>query len=200
MGPELGVVYHELSSALIWLITRWRIHRELYGTSERTFEVLNHTAPFFFFIVQDTLWGEILLSIARLTDPVESCGKSNLCVHRLPALISDSSRRVDIEAAVTQAAAACAFARDWRNRWLAHTDLQLATSIQHASPLPPADVQPVDDALTSLEALLNTVAEAFGEHPVAYRLVEIDHGGVEDLVRYLKGGWRVEQGRFASEV
>lgn len=200
MGPSLGPVYNELSDELMWLHVQWLLHRQLYGTSAERHEVLNRTAPFFFYLIRRTLWEDILLRIARLTDPPKSPGKGNrdnlsLCL--LPGLEIDASFRTEIEASLSDALAASGFARSWRNQRLAHRDLALALS-EDVELLPAPEVPEVEVALQALSAVLNRVASLYAEPPVVYGLVQFD-GGVDSLVYYLRTGLRAKHGNAGQK-
>ena len=62
--------YH--GSFVCW---KWNDFVELFGTKETRIDLLNGSAPRFFRIVQNVLWEETLLHLARLTDSPDSVGK-----------------------------------------------------------------------------------------------------------------------------
>jgi hypothetical protein len=128
MGPELGALYHRLWNEVSWLHLKWRQYEELYGSSEERVDILNASASLFFRIIQDSLWEDILLHLCALTDPETTGRKENLTLRRFPALISNDTVRASVNAAVEAAVSATDFARDWRNRRIAHRDLALAIS------------------------------------------------------------------------
>jgi HEPN superfamily AbiU2-like protein len=81
--------------------------------------------------LQEELWEMSLLHIARLTDPPFSFGnkdKPNLSFKALPNLVTDAKAKADVTTHVEQAIKATEFARDWRNRQIAHKDLKLVLS------------------------------------------------------------------------
>lgn len=108
-----------------WLHNKWEQYVELYGTKESRVTLLNQAAPLFFRVVQDTLWEDVLLHIARLTDSPESMKKANLSIQRFPAVIDDGPTKLAVETLIDEALNASEFCRDWRNRHIAHRDLRL---------------------------------------------------------------------------
>ena len=88
LGPDLGSLYHVLYNEVTWLHAKWLEYRKLYGHSPERIDLLNQTAAFFFRVVQDVLWEDILLHLARLTGPRKSAGKANLTLLMLPDIIS----------------------------------------------------------------------------------------------------------------
>lgn len=157
MGDEIGSVYSALWQEVAWINRKWAQYVELFGTSPERIELLNRSAPSMIRTIQDTLWEDVLLHLARLTDPPKSMGKVNLSVRHLAALLASSPISTEAEALAAAALDACEFARDWRNRRLAHRDLDLALG-QSVQPLAPASRAAVKASLAALEELLNAVS------------------------------------------
>ena len=164
MGDELGTIYAALWQEVAWVHGKWSEFVALFGTRESRVDLLNAAAPAFCGLVQDSIWENVLLHVARLTDrPGTGTGtgkKQNLTIQRLPMLIDRVNARATVETKVQAALASCAFARDWRNRHIAHSDLDLKVS-DTAQPLEFASRQCVNQALASLSDVLNTVAAEY---------------------------------------
>src|SRR6185503_12931063 len=120
MGATLGELYFLLSRELAWLHFSWSEYRTLYGTSEETIGVLNSAAPRFFYYLDYLMWHDVLLHICRLTDPPASAGRNNLTLAQLPLAIADPILRDSVIDLLAAARSESEFARDWRNRHLAH--------------------------------------------------------------------------------
>lgn len=120
MGDDLGSLYHALWNELAWLYSKWGEYVELFGTKPSRIDLVNKAAGHFFRIVQDSLWEDALLHIARLTDPPKSVGKENLTIRQLPQLIVKEPLKKNVSALVDVAVEKAEFCRDWRNR---HIDL-----------------------------------------------------------------------------
>ena len=65
MGAELGNYYHHLENELTFLYMKWQEYLGLFG-KEECVNVLNETASGSFFIIQQSLWDDIVLHVARL--------------------------------------------------------------------------------------------------------------------------------------
>ena len=193
MGEELGGLFHVLSNELTSIHVRWKQYRILFGDKPSRVDLLNEAAPFFFRTVQDVLFEETLLAIARLVGPAGSRGKPNLSVMRLPELIEDQDRRAMSANLVASAVSAAAFASDWRNRHIAHRDLDLSLR-QAARPLEPASRQSVEAALESLRTLMNEVERAYMQATTAYDLASV-LGGAETLLDVVRDGVAAERDR-----
>jgi hypothetical protein len=192
MGDLLGLLFHRLWNECAWLHLKWNQYVALFGSKPSRVGILNAAAPTFFRIIQDTLWEDVLLHISRLTDPPRSIGKDNLTLHRLPALV-DQELSSDIENLVKKAQTACAFARDWRNRHIAHRDLDLALG-QNATALAKASRANVHAALASIVAVLDAV-EAHYEHSTTAYGVLPSFAGAEDLLFVLRDGIQTDEER-----
>lgn len=160
MGQELGERYSALWQELVWLYRIWGEYVDLYGTKPSRVELLNQAAGSFFRVVQDALWEQTLLRIARLTDPATSVGKANLSVQSLLLAIDDIDAKDVVSRRIDEALKASAFCRDWRNRRIAHHDLDLALE-RHPQPLAPASRAQVRNALDRIADVLNAVSQHY---------------------------------------
>lgn len=185
MGEELGTTYHALWQEVAQLHLRWIEFKELYGTDQDRVDLLNKTAPPFFRLVQDALWEQTLLHIARLTDPPNSAGKANLTIKRLPTLIDNDKLRQEVEQKIIGAETACFFCRGWRNKTLAHTDFEVAT--QNGVQLAPASPAKIKEALDSLTNVLNVISKHFYDSQSCFGTSPDARGGVA-LLSVLEAG------------
>lgn len=195
MGNELGELFHALAHELQWLHWHWKQYRELYGENPQRIEILNETAPFFFFVVQRVFFEDACLGIAKLIASPKSLGKDNLTIQRLPPLINDPGLRDEVRDLIGKAVNSAAFAVEWRNRYIAHQDLELALN-QSAHPLATASRTHVEDALHALRNVLNCVEVALCDSESAYETL----AGVRDaesLLYVLRDGIRIEKERQA---
>ena len=189
MGAELGQLYYELYNELAWLHVKWRQFRELFGKNPEQIELLNRGAPLFFGFLQMTLFDDVLLHLARLTDPPISMGHENLTLRRLAREIEDQALQDQVESLVQDTLRSCEFARDWRNRRLAHADLLAA---RHPQLLAPASRQSVEEALAATREVMNCVEQHYNGVKVGYQDT-IAPGGADLLVHYLRMGLQAEE-------
>ena len=122
MGSALGNVFFELRNECVMFHWKWQEYVVLFGTKPERIELLDEAAGAFFWIVQDTLWDDVFLRIARLTDPPRSAGKDTLSLRRLPLLVA-AAFQGQVDTILQECLSKCEFARAWRNRRIAHTDL-----------------------------------------------------------------------------
>ena len=87
MGAEVGSIYSALWQEIAWIHKKWAQYVALYGTNPARIKLMNHVAPSMFKTVEDALWADVLLHLARLTDPPKSAGKRNLSIQQLANLV-----------------------------------------------------------------------------------------------------------------
>ncbi|MEH2549095.1 hypothetical protein V1283_005740 [Bradyrhizobium sp. AZCC 2262] len=183
MGKALGVQYTQLWQEIAQLNIIWKEFIELFGTKTSRIELLNRSAGAFFRMVQDGIWEAIVLHIARVTDPPQSPGgkdRQNLTLHNLPALIPDLKLKGEVKLLCDEATANTKFARDWRNRRIAHRDLDLALGGK-AKPLPSVPIKHVNDALASFENIMNAIALPYLNSTTSFDHSIRLHGALELL-------------------
>lgn len=193
MGESLGKVFHALWQEVAWLYTKWGEYVALYGTKPGRIELMNKSAPRFFRIVQDSLWEETLMHIARLTDPPKTAGKENLSIQRILVEVSDETLKKTLEVKIETAKSQSEFCRDWRNRRIAHIDLQLAIE-KGINPLQPASRRAVKEALSAIVDVLNTVTLHYNDSATLFD-VPSSYGGGESLLYIIDDGLKMDEER-----
>src|SRR5262245_42449138 len=194
MGTDLGTLYNTLTNEVAWVHAKWTQYQQLYARSPERITLLNEVAGHFFGIMQDALLEDIILHLARLTDPPQSMGKDNLTLRRLPALISNAQLAAEVQDLVEAAQAACESARAWRNRRLAHRDLGLALATA-TEPLPGISYAAIKTALASMAAVLNCLEGHYWHSEVAYEHFLTEGGEADSMVYYLAAGVRADERR-----
>ena len=184
MGEELGRVMHVLDSKLVELHVVWLQYRQIFGTDEETVQLVNRAAGLFFQIIQEQLWDSVLLGISRLTDPATTGKSQNLTIHSVPPLIEHPAVRSTVESLCAAATAEAAFAREHRNKRIAHRDHGHATG-RSAHSLSGISRAKVELMLKALREVLNACHHHYRDTTVLYENF-VDHSGAELLVRRLR--------------
>lgn len=193
MGIELGTYFNALSNEVAWLYTKWSEYDELFGKKPPRVDLLNNAAPTFFYIVEKCLFDDILLHIARLTDPPKTGRKKRLSILSLPNLISSDTLKKEIEGLIETTIEKADFCRDWRNRRIAHTNLKLLLS-EAAVPLKPASRKKVKAILESISSVMNVIAREFMDSTIIFDgLPKLK--GAEALLYILDDGIKAEKRR-----
>ena len=176
---------------MTWLHAKWLEYRKLYAQSEERIDLLNGTAAFFFRVVQDVLWEDVLLHIARLTDLPDQGRFKNLTLRRLPEAVPDQHLANELSNLVENANVKSQFARDWRNKRIAHSDLSLAIDVK-ATPLPGVSRQHIEDALNCFRRILNRLYSSYLNAEVAYEHF-LTNEDADALIHHLAVAARFEE-------
>jgi hypothetical protein len=159
MGEELGLLYDSLMNEIIWISFKWLDYVELFAVNQKRIDILNNSAPVFFSSLERILFRDVLLGLAKITDPAESrVGKyvhKNVSVQALPSLV-DALFKKEVESRLREIETLVPFCRSWRNKIIAHKDLDTALQ-ESAIPLEPANRKKVNELLKAVQELVNTV-------------------------------------------
>lgn len=190
MGLPLGRIYYALYNEVVWLHAKWLEYRKLYGKSEKRIDLLNETAAFFFRVIQDVLWDDILLHIARLTDPPTQGKYENLTLLRLPDAVEDGALATEFRELVKTGLDRSQLARKWRDKHLAHIDLSHAIDVK-ATTLPGVSRQDVEDVLASFRQIMNRFHSIYLQGEVVFDHFLV-HDDAETLLHHLAVAVRFE--------
>ena len=136
---------------------KWQTAKDLFGHSKERVDLLNRTAVDFFHVCQTTFRDDVFIGLSRLTDPLKSAGKDNLCLQRLLERLQLSSGPTilpDFAGHVSQAERLCEPFRQYRHKKLAHLDLAVALSSPSES-LPNITIGQINEAITAVGDALN---------------------------------------------
>jgi hypothetical protein len=185
MGPALGDLHHDIENEAAVLLRKWDDFDELFNDDAQQLELLNRVASNFFYFLQQRWYEDALLHISRLTDPPESGGRRqvNLTIRRLPDNISDPTLRATVETAVARALDRSHFARVWRDRRVAHSDLMFSGQNSVAG-LPAATRAGVREAIEAICEPTHLISTHFGQS-VALASAR-DPWGVRSLLAHLR--------------
>lgn len=187
MGPELGDVHFLLWKDLTWLHFEWDQYVVLFGTDPTRVDVMNNSAPRFFWSLDRVLWQDVLLSLSRLADPPGTSGQQNLTFLRLVRVLPSDGPRDELERAIATYEKQSKFARDWRHKLFAHRELYHASD-PDIHPVPFASRSSVIDALQAAASVMNVVELHYQDSTTAYAMAHESIGGGYDLLYYLDRG------------
>jgi hypothetical protein len=156
--------------------------------------MLNRAAPGFFHLVQDSWWDDLLLGISRITDERTDV----LTVIRLRKLVTVAIRD-DVAARIDTVITATGFARDHRNRIIAHRNIDLALG-KPCTPLAPHGKAHMEAALKAIDDLLYFIDNHYtGTGPTAYEHLDL-HGGAESILHIVERGLKHRDTQFERHL
>jgi hypothetical protein len=194
MGQDLGELVAALYHRVAWLHVRWALYRQLFAKTDPRIELLNDTAALFFSVVQQALFDDVVLNLARLTDRPRTRDKDNLTLQRIADHVRDPELHSEVSHLAQAAVDACSGIRDRRNRQLAHDDLvlALATSTDPVRGISRADIE---SALSAVREMLNALQLHYCQSTVGYEYAVTGPGDGDALVHYLYRGLKAERER-----
>ena len=196
MGEVLGALYDELQTQLAFVHLGWNTYRALFADKE-TIDLLNCAASTHFWYQERMMWEATLLHLCRLTDKTRIAGKETLTLRRLASVIPDGPLRHKVNDLVNESLAKMKFARAFRDRRLAHTELP-GVGKQSAESLTSGSRQQVEDALASMRAILNAVLWHYERTTFGYEHFEQGPGGVLCMLEHLKRGIEAQRQEFRN--
>lgn len=193
MGQDLGELVAALYHRVAWLHVRWALYRQLFAKTDRRIELLNDTAALLFSVVQQTLFNDVVLNLARLTDRPRT-PKENLTLQRIADHVSDPGLHLKVSQLTQAAVDGCKGIRDRRNRQLAHDDLALALATS-TDPVPGISRADIESALSAVREMLNALQLHYCQSTVGYEYAVTGPGDGDALVHYLHRGLKAERER-----
>ena len=168
LPTKIEKIYEGIDKDVTWLHGKWKIYRQLYGTSQENIDLLNYSASTVFRVLQRVLYNDILLSLSRLTDPKTSFNKENRSLELLISRI-DSSKHENLVSSMKVMLKVlrdqCEPFRIQRNKKIAHTDLDTALKVRS---IPGVSRKQIGDALSTLSDLMNEYNNYFFGKPTLY--------------------------------
>lgn len=201
MDERLAKQYDLLQNDVGALAYSFREYRTMFGVTRERIGFLDKVAPVFFRMLFQTLWGDMLMQLTRVTGP-KTTGRppnefENLTLRRLPDLVDDEAYRVVLQGLVDAAVTAAEFATPARNKVYAHRDLTIALD-PDASTVTLGSREQMSAAIAAVEAVLDSVARRYeGVRSSYYH--DIGWGVAEDVLHMLEVGWRAHQRELAAK-
>ena len=183
-------IYEALFHPVCHVHREWGVFRHLYVSGQEIADVIKDAGGDFFGITKTLLAHDIILTIARLTDPKQSVGRENLCLEQLIHSVDASlysQLRDNIERIYSQSKPNFAFAKTYRNKLLAHYDL--ATKLAHLPEPPIPTTVDIEDGLQGIRDVMNAVPRYFHGLDIAivnYEDLVTRPGGENRLIARLR--------------
>lgn len=195
---ETGELFYELWINVAHLHLNWKNYRSLFGVSPDRIDLLKWVASTFFGLLDGILLHDLVLAIARLTDPPWTAGKDNASFGLLLEMLTphiDPRLTDELRSELDDLQAHCEPIRQTRNRLLAHDDL--ATALRHhPNPLPGISRAYIEEILERVRNLLGNIEEHFLGLPTSHeRILLGKHDDAESLVIALQSAREHEKCR-----
>jgi hypothetical protein len=174
-------------------------YRQLFGTSQARFDLLNRFAGILFKYLKRIMEHEVALSLFRLLDPPDTCGKDNLSLERVVNVLKahDATVGAALQNQLSTMRGILYHYADLRNKVIAHNDLVTTPAIYNGTSniLFPSR-QEVESLLGEIRSFMNRVGEHCGRGTTHFEPPTIALGldgddlvaNLEDLARLIDNG------------
>lgn len=162
MGEELATRVLEIEARIDEIEDRWALLLELYGTSAARVDVLRRAGPMAFGLLEDLLWEDVVVRLARVTNGPAIRGRRLVTLSSLPQLVGDAAFRPALAVLIGRARIAVDGARRHRESAVTPSDGIVVRAMPTALPLDQrAKVQEAIDAVRAvLQSLLKHYVKA----------------------------------------
>ena len=196
--PGSGDLFFRLWNDVVFLHLDWATYRSLFGTSQERVDTLNWAAGQFFNTVYRVLWNDIIMRIARLTDPATSgSGRDNASLQGLLKKLEGKvppNLATDWDADLSSLRSAAGKIRVLRDRTLAHADLKTALHYDE-NPLPGISRAYIEELLLVIRKLMNAVERHFRDVSMHFEWSIPAPGDAESLIAVLEMAQRGSKAR-----
>jgi AbiU2 len=173
LGAEFGDAYYLCLAEWVDIVGIWHQYENLFGHNQEKIDLLNEAGGRFFYNVERLFFRSVVLGLCRLIDPIKSSGKDNLTIRRLGRFMDTEYQKDRFKLLENAALTSTDFARDWRNRYIAHNDLGLKQNA--AAPLAFASREFVKIAISNFHSILNFISAEFMNTDLANRVSGFNH-------------------------
>lgn len=177
LGREFGEFFFHLDQSVVGLVSIWDVYRALFGTNKERVDLLNSASGYVTRTFQDSLHERIILGICQVSDPPGSGTRKNVTVHGLSTYLSDARHRAEIEILLLEVETKTFFARELRNKLIAHSDL---ATVSGSRVIDFSSRTKIVDAIQSIIKPLRYVhRQLFDTHKLYHPITEGTHGFLE---------------------
>jgi hypothetical protein len=181
MRPDVQEVFDRLHETLSQARVTWGHFLQLFGTQEGV-DLLNRFAPAAFAVIHVTMARDVILSLARMTDPAETCGRPNATFDRLIDALKAASEpklATSLENDLECVKSLCSSLRMMRNKVIAHSALKPQV-------ITPPIRSEMEDILHRCGVMMNSFSEHYGNGTIAYDETILGFGDGTALIKHLK--------------
>lgn len=193
LPKNITEIYEPLHKEVLLLHAKREIYRQLYNSGDEVINLLNFASSNFFVMCRDMLINDMLIAMRRLIDreksKVRGVDRDNLSLSYLASRIDKVKYPKlikEVEHLISEAKKKTDFAKDISNRRIAHNDLLTKLKVDS---LPPFNMKIIDDALHSIEGVMNKVIGCWGKSPVIYRVVSMPNDANTLVTRLRQAKW-----------
>jgi len=132
LPEELQQEFSFLFDEVMMLTYQWQTFNSLFNHSKKRVDLINATAPAFFWLIQDNLLDQMILLLARLLDRKETCKKRNATFDHFAATLEKHNHQLADELRKDRETLKTEFEpfKTWRDRAIGHNDYRTAHKVE----------------------------------------------------------------------
>jgi AbiU2 len=188
ISPKIQELFSVLDFEVTWLHAIWELYNQLYGTIDENYEIMNSSAPIFFFIIQNVLYDEFILILSRLTEKANTFGHENASFEQLVNLI-DEGKYPDLvkslRSKLNNITTTYKSFHIMRDKTVAHNDLLLSFS-KGVNKLPEITILEAEAAIKDIADFMNEFSENVLDTTAVYEPFYTSYGDRIALIQALK--------------
>jgi hypothetical protein len=188
ISPKIRELFTALDFEVTWLHTIWELYNQLYGTLDENYEIMNSSAPIFFFITQNVLFDEFVLILCRLTDKASTFGYKNASFEQLVNLIDDDKYPDLVNSLRSKLNSITTTYKSYhimRDKIVAHNDLLLSLG-KGVNKLPEIAKLEAEAAIKDIADFMNEFSENVLDTTAVYKPFLTGYGDGNALIQALK--------------
>jgi hypothetical protein len=179
--PEnIRIIFMWLCQDIATLQKKWDFYQELF-TKDNT-ELLADLAPASFNVIFDSIRSDLIMSICRINDPLESCNNLNLSME---TIIIKCDHIPGLKEKINKLRNECKEIKKLRNKRVGHRDYNSVVYFKK-NPLPSFRKENIDSILHSFEEILNSILQYYANEELSFHTMS--KGGAKTLVYWLRMG------------
>jgi len=193
MGEQKGSLFFSLHNDFINLLVKWKEYQELFMQGENRIQVLNDTAPSFFYRLQRMMIDDMVMNIIRMIESVNSGNRKskNATLLHLIHLVEDEQFKKTLLIKYSLVRKNVKQVEIWRNKKIAHRDIELHTLSEKVSQsigLSPKDIR---GTINSVKDVFLSIYLNYFDAQFMYDYIEPQKSAIS-LLHYLDLGKRAE--------
>ena len=164
LGEDFGEKLYFIENAFINAIAQWTICKGLFGHSKERVDVMNRVSGTVAFYISKTMYEATLLAFCRLGDPAKTRANKNLTLKSLGQFLEGDTQD-EYEHSLIKVDKSLEFARDLRNKMIAHADDAVALGNVE---LQGATAERFDAVIETISCSLNVINQKLRDTTTLY--------------------------------
>lgn len=193
LGSEQGKLFNSIQNEFILLGEKFKHFKELFMTDESRIQVMNKTAPFFFFSLQRILLDDLVMNISRLTESEMNRKFRNATLKGFIRSFDKERLSPEIFQYFNLCLKSVQCLNDWRDKRVAHRDFDIHVNNKVIN----LKYVEIENCMGGLTSLMKALYSHFFNSDFMYEFFS-PTGGASSLLKHLDLSLRAKSEYFES--